>query len=104
MFNLTSSDRTNRRSYQRLQFDDASIDRSLVKDLLDDEGSLAIIRAITGLGVSLRITTTAEGVETEEQMRRLNREVSFSDVLHKVFDSLCLHCKPRPTSHPRFDR
>ncbi len=39
-----------------------------------DEGSLAIVRAIAGLGVSFGMTTTAEGVETEEQMRCLNLE------------------------------
>jgi EAL domain-containing protein (putative c-di-GMP-specific phosphodiesterase class I) len=42
--------------------------------LLIDEGSLAIVRAIAGLGVSFGMTTTAEGVETEEQMRCLNLE------------------------------
>ncbi len=39
-----------------------------------DKGSLAIVRAIAGLGVSFGMTTTAEGVETEEQMRCLNLE------------------------------
>jgi EAL domain-containing protein (putative c-di-GMP-specific phosphodiesterase class I) len=42
--------------------------------LLIDEGSLAIVRAIAGLGVSFGMTITAEGVETEEQMRCLNLE------------------------------
>ncbi|MGH6678083.1 MAG: EAL domain-containing protein, partial [Bradyrhizobium sp.] len=37
-----------------------------------DEGSMAIVRAIANLGVSFGITTTAEGVETEEQVRCLN--------------------------------
>ena len=55
-------------------FDKIKIDQSFIKDLIKDEGSLAIVRAIAGLGVSFGITTTAEGVETEEQMRRLNIE------------------------------
>ena len=55
-------------------FDKIKIDQSFVRDLLVDEGSLAIVRAIAGLGVSFGMTTTAEGVETEEQMRRLNLE------------------------------
>jgi EAL domain-containing protein (putative c-di-GMP-specific phosphodiesterase class I) len=55
-------------------FDKIKIDQSFVKDLLVDEGSLAIVRAISGLGLSFGMTTTAEGVETEEQMRRLNIE------------------------------
>jgi diguanylate cyclase (GGDEF)-like protein len=56
------------------QFDKIKIDQSFVRDLLVDEGSLAIVRAIAGLGVSFGMTTTAEGVETEEQMRCLNLE------------------------------
>ena len=55
-------------------FDKIKIDQSFVRDLLVDQGSLAIVRAIAGLGVSFGITTTAEGVETEEQMRCLNLE------------------------------
>ena len=55
-------------------FDKIKIDRSFVRDLMVDEGSLAIVRAIAGLGVSFGMTTTAEGVETEEQMRCLNLE------------------------------
>jgi EAL domain-containing protein (putative c-di-GMP-specific phosphodiesterase class I) len=35
---------------------------------------MAIIRAITGLSSSLLIETTAEGVETEEQLQRLMEE------------------------------
>jgi diguanylate cyclase (GGDEF)-like protein len=55
-------------------FDKIKIDRSFVRDLLVDEGSLAIVRAIAGLGISFGMTTTAEGVETEEQMQCLNLE------------------------------
>jgi diguanylate cyclase (GGDEF)-like protein len=55
-------------------FDKIKIDQSFIRDLLTDKGSLAIVRAIAGLGISFGITTTAEGVETEEQMRCLNRE------------------------------
>ena len=56
------------------KFDKLKIDQSFVKDLLGDEKSLAIVRAIVGLGVSFGITTTAEGVETEDQERCLNLE------------------------------
>ena len=55
-------------------FDKIKIDQSFVRDLLVDDGSLAIVRAIAGLGVSFGMITTAEGVETEEQMRCLNLE------------------------------
>jgi diguanylate cyclase (GGDEF)-like protein len=55
-------------------FDKLKIDQSFVKDLLADEKSLAIVRAIVGLGASFGITTTAEGVETEDQKSCLNQE------------------------------
>jgi EAL domain-containing protein (putative c-di-GMP-specific phosphodiesterase class I) len=62
-------------SYLRsFPFDKIKIDRSFVSELDTREDSLAIIRAITGLGRSLGIATTAEGVETEAQLDVLNRE------------------------------
>jgi diguanylate cyclase (GGDEF)-like protein len=56
------------------QFDKLKIDQSFVKDLLADEKSLAIVRAIVGLGMSFGMTTTAEGVETEDQRQCLDHE------------------------------
>ena len=35
---------------------------------------MAIVRAVVGLGASLGIATTAEGVETEDQLNRLRAE------------------------------
>jgi diguanylate cyclase (GGDEF)-like protein len=72
-------------------FDKIKIDQSFVRDLLVDEGSLAIVRAIAGLGVSFGMTTTAEGVETEEQMRCLNLEGCVEVQGY-------LYSKPVPTS------
>jgi EAL domain-containing protein (putative c-di-GMP-specific phosphodiesterase class I) len=40
----------------------------------EDEESIAIVRAIIGLGRSLGMITTAEGVETREQLERLRSE------------------------------
>ena len=52
-------------SYLRsFPFDKIKIDRSFVKDLAQRSDCVAIVRAISGLGRSLNITTTAEGVET----------------------------------------
>lgn len=47
------------------------IDRSFIEDLVQDEGDEAIVAAITGLGKSLKMQITAEGVETQEQVQRL---------------------------------
>ena len=55
-------------------FDKIKIDQSFVRDLPAKEDSVAIIRAVVGLSSSLGITTTAEGVETREQLESLRRE------------------------------
>ena len=47
------------------------IDQSFIKRLPHDNGCMAIVRAIVGLGKNLGIATTAEGVETEEQLLQL---------------------------------
>jgi diguanylate cyclase (GGDEF)-like protein/PAS domain S-box-containing protein len=62
-------------SYLRsFPFDKIKIDRSFVKDLAQRSDCVAIVRAISGLGRSLNITTTAEGVETTDQLDRLRAE------------------------------
>ena len=55
-------------------FDKIKIDQSFIHDLSSKEDSVAIIRAVVGLSSSLGITTTAEGVETKEQLARLTSE------------------------------
>jgi diguanylate cyclase (GGDEF)-like protein len=62
-------------SYLRsFPFDKIKIDRSFVTELATRDDSMAIVRAVTGLGKSLGIVTTAEGVETEAQFDLLRRE------------------------------
>ncbi len=55
-------------------FDKIKIDRSFVTDRGDVAGQNAIIRAITSLGMSLGMSTIAEGVETPEQLSRIRGE------------------------------
>ncbi len=55
-------------------FDRIKIDRSFVKDLPLGGDAPAIVRAVTGLGRSLGIAVTAEGVETEAQLREVLAE------------------------------
>ncbi len=52
-------------------FDKIKIDRSFVAEMPNRADCAAIVAAITGLGRSLDIQTTAEGVETEEQFSLL---------------------------------
>ncbi len=62
-------------SYLRsFPFDKIKIDQSFVRDLCEEDGTDFIVRAVIGLGASLGMTTTAEGVETEAQLLRLRAE------------------------------
>jgi EAL domain-containing protein (putative c-di-GMP-specific phosphodiesterase class I) len=78
-------------SYLRsFPFDKIKIDQSFVRELAERPDCMAIIRAVAGLGTSLGIATTAEGVETEEQLLRLRAE-GCTEVQGFLFSA------PRPT-------
>jgi EAL domain-containing protein (putative c-di-GMP-specific phosphodiesterase class I) len=55
-------------------FDRIKIDRSFVSGFPASRDCAAIVNAILGLGRSLGIAVTAEGVETEEQLERMRAE------------------------------
>ncbi|MEP7030957.1 MAG: bifunctional diguanylate cyclase/phosphodiesterase, partial [Pseudolabrys sp.] len=55
-------------------FDRIKIDRSFISDLDHNRSSMAIVRAVIGLGHSLEIPVLAEGVETESQRAILARK------------------------------
>ncbi|MDW9478687.1 PAS domain S-box protein [Sinorhizobium meliloti] len=55
-------------------FDKIKVDRCFIGDLPAGKESLAIIRAVAGIGRTLGITTTVEGVETQTQLDAVNRE------------------------------
>ncbi len=55
-------------------FDRIKIDKSFIADISESKQSLAILRAVVGLGSSLNIATTAEGVETAHQLELLRSE------------------------------
>jgi diguanylate cyclase (GGDEF)-like protein len=62
-------------SYLRsFPFDKIKVDRSFIRELSKDNDCMAIIRAVMRLGFSLGMITTAEGVETEEQLDILRAE------------------------------
>ena len=59
---------------QSFPFDKIKIDRSFIKDIADGVGSLNIVRAVAALANGLGMTTTAEGVETKEQLDTVRAE------------------------------
>jgi diguanylate cyclase (GGDEF)-like protein len=62
-------------SYLRsFPFDKIKIDRSFITDVTHHGEAAAIVRAIVGLGRSLGMATTVEGVETEDQLAHLRAE------------------------------
>jgi diguanylate cyclase (GGDEF)-like protein len=62
-------------SYLRsFPFDKIKIDRSFIQNMAQDESSSAIVRAVVGLSATLGMATTAEGVETAEQLDGVRAE------------------------------
>ena len=85
---------------RRFPFDKIKIDRSFVSGIEQNSESMALVRMIAALGTSLSVATTAEGVETEDELdvvRKagcsqiqgylLSKPVDI-DELQKVFQSL----------------
>ena len=59
---------------RKFPFRKIKIDGSFAKDLSTDSGSLAIIRAVAGMGADLGMDIAVEGIETEEQLRLIRAE------------------------------
>ena len=79
-------------SYLRsFPFDKIKIDQSFVRDLNKNKDAIAIIHAVSGLGASLGMTTTVEGVETKEQLELVRAE-GCTEVQGYLFS------KPQPAS------
>ena len=58
---------------QRFPFDKIKIDRCFIKDVAESDGSACIVQAVVTIADARHMTTTAEGVETEEQRTMLIR-------------------------------
>lgn len=56
---------------QKFPFDKIKIERSFIKSSPDGADSFGMLRAVAALAAGLRIETTVEGVETEEQLKRV---------------------------------
>ena len=60
--------------FRSIQFDKVKIDQSFIREMDSQPESMAIIRAAIALGENLGLSTTAEGVESLEQLESLRRE------------------------------
>jgi EAL domain-containing protein (putative c-di-GMP-specific phosphodiesterase class I) len=65
-------------------FDKIKIDQSFINEMSTRTDCAAIVCAVTGLGRSLNIATTAEGVETQEQFTLL-RAVGCTQIQGYLF-------------------
>jgi predicted signal transduction protein with EAL and GGDEF domain len=64
---------------QRFPFDKIKIDRCFVKDIGSPDGSSSIVQAVVNIATASHMTTTAEGVETQQQMELL-RELGCTEM------------------------
>jgi diguanylate cyclase (GGDEF)-like protein len=56
---------------QRFPFDKIKIDQSFIKDVASKQSSLSIVQSVISIAKAQDITTTAEGVETQQQLELL---------------------------------
>ena len=69
---------------RRFPFDKIKIDRSFVSDIGDAGGSSLIVQAVVNMASACRMSTTAEGVETETQ-REILRGLGCSEMQGYLF-------------------
>jgi diguanylate cyclase (GGDEF)-like protein len=79
---------------QRFPFDKIKIDRCFVNDIAEPGGSSGIVRAVVNIAAERRMTTTAEGVETEQQ-RQLLAALGCSEMQGYLFSP------PKPAAEIR---
>jgi diguanylate cyclase (GGDEF)-like protein len=71
---------------QRFPFDKIKIDRCFVNDIAEPRGSSGIVQAVVNIAAERDMTTTAEGVETEQQQELL-RELGCSEMQGYLFSA-----------------
>jgi diguanylate cyclase (GGDEF)-like protein len=79
---------------QRFPFDKIKIDRCFVNDIAEANGSSGIVRAVVNIAAERHMTTTAEGVETQQQLELL-RALGCSEMQGYLFSP------PKPAADVR---
>jgi diguanylate cyclase (GGDEF)-like protein len=76
---------------QRFPFDKIKIDRCFINDLAEHESSACIVQAVVNIAAARDMTTTAEGVETPQQLELL-RALGCAEMQGYLFS------KPKPAA------
>ena len=71
---------------KRFPFDKIKIDRCFVNDIAEVGGSSAIVQAVVNIAAARNMTTTAEGVETEQQ-REILRKLGCTEMQGYLFSA-----------------
>jgi diguanylate cyclase (GGDEF)-like protein len=71
---------------QRFPFDKIKIDRSFIRDITESGGSSSIVRAVVNIATERNMVTTAEGVETQQQLDLL-RELGCNQMQGFLFSA-----------------
>jgi diguanylate cyclase (GGDEF)-like protein/PAS domain S-box-containing protein len=71
---------------KRFPFDKIKIDRCFISDIAELDGSSAIVQAVVNIAASRSMTTTAEGVETQEQ-REMLRKLGCTEMQGYLFSA-----------------
>jgi diguanylate cyclase (GGDEF)-like protein len=79
---------------QRFPFDKIKIDRCFVNEIAEPDGSSSIVQAVVTIAKARNMTTTAEGVETEQQ-KQLLRSLGCTEMQGFLFSP------PRPAEEIR---
>ena len=90
---------------KRFPFDKIKIDRCFVSDI-EVDGSAAIVQAVVNIAAARNMTTTAEGVETEQQRRiaaqaRLHPDAGLSVQRAEAERRKCVLCSACPQGDRR---
>jgi EAL domain-containing protein (putative c-di-GMP-specific phosphodiesterase class I) len=87
---------------QRFPFDKIKIDRCFIKDIASPDGSSSIVQAVVNIATTSHMTTTAEGVETQQQLELL-RELGCTEMQGYLFSPAIAAAEIRQLLHPRRD-
>src|SRR5665647_1220634 len=69
---------------QRFPFDKIKIDRCFIREIAEPDGSASIVQAVVNIAAAQHMTTTAEGVETDQQ-RDMLRQLGCTEMQGYLF-------------------